>query len=813
MKKLFTLSLFLFATIGSFAQVTVNSLQELKTYLDQDNVNIKLAPGTYSINAADIASGAWGYEVPHIEWARAVIQFAGSNSTYDFTDVTLNIDTDVFTAFGNLDIWTFHNMGNDNVFKNLTMIDDGSVHDAPRRGVTNVVIDGRDNVMDGFDVNSKGSYPYGYSEIFGKGPNNTISTRKHSGILIRGTRNTLKNTTLLHQAFGHCVFMQAADSPTIENCYIQGEVRSTDDILAEEGTGSLADEMEFMTTWGYKLPTGYMLALCEEGIRSYNAGETLIDGEFYSRGSSDITVLNSTVKNSRVGVSLTLASGSRHVENVTVLGSEVGFSLRGPCIDCKADCIYGPVYQSTYDSDSWDADITILPPSDAYYNGGKCIAYIGSNNCDVTLRSDGNANIPADYEIRLGGLALTKSFLLNQTTQENHRAQNVTLMNYTSYPIDIVSGSNDNNVTTCGVVTDEGSGNSVNYFADCNFAPIYAYFDAFDTIQAEDFCSTEGASKGDEYIGSIFNGDWVLFENVNFGTGTAFGIELNLAKAHDVATHVEIHLDGMEGTPIATVEVPNTGAWTAWETVIASIEETSGTHDVYLVFTSTDENEAVANVESFLFLSECELGFDAYAVIEAEDFCDMLGIEREASTENGENIGYINNGDWISFSNVDFGSQDTDQIEVRVACNFTGGEIEIRTGSETGALIGTLPVVNTGGNQNWVTLSADLDEVSGLQDVYLVFTGGDGYLFNVNYLEFKKSLVTSLDAEINKQLEVYPNPTTGIVNLSNFETYQVSNSFDQIVLSGEGNQVDLNNQNKGIYILKIGTNIIRIIKQ
>lgn len=48
--------LFLLISFKSFSQTTVNSLVELQTYLDDDNANIKLVPGTYSITASDVAN-------------------------------------------------------------------------------------------------------------------------------------------------------------------------------------------------------------------------------------------------------------------------------------------------------------------------------------------------------------------------------------------------------------------------------------------------------------------------------------------------------------------------------------------------------------------------------------------------------------------------------------------------------------------------------------------------------------------------------------------------------------------------------------
>ena len=43
---------------------------------------------------------------------------------------------------------------------------------------------------------------------------------------------------------------------------------------------------------------------------------------------------------------------------------------------------------------------------------------------------------------------------------------------------------------------------------------------------------------------------------------------------------------------------------------------------------------------------------------------------------------------------------------------------------------------NTSGWQNWLGESISISPVSGKRNVFLKFTGGSGYLFNINYFKF-----------------------------------------------------------------------------
>lgn len=442
------------------SQITVNSLLELKPYLSKDSVHVKLAPGDYYLNATHVANGDWGEDIPFMDWAKGLLIFTGSNCTFDFTGVTIYFNTDLFTAFGNYDVWEVEFRGNNNLYKNLTMVDDGSVYDAPTKGVTNVHVDGKHNVVDGFHITGKGSSPYAWGDSFGKGTGSLVKLQKHSALTLRGDYNTVKNTTIIHRAYGHCLVMQAANNPTIDSCYIEGEMRSTDDMLADPTVMSPPT-----TTWGYRLPSGYMKALTEEGIRTYNRGETLIDGQYVERGTQDITIKNTTVKNARGGCSIVLSSGFRHVENVTLIGNEFGFSVGdAELINCRADAVYGPAYMNAYDDkrNKVTGDLTILAPSDAYYNGSGAVAFLGGENSDLTIRAEDGAFADGLF-IKVGG----KTHNVGQLRQAPHTATNNTIINHTKFPLHIAAGSTGNTIKSCGDVTDEGTNNSVTQLTDC----------------------------------------------------------------------------------------------------------------------------------------------------------------------------------------------------------------------------------------------------------------------------------------------------------------------------------------------------------
>lgn len=132
-----------------------------------------------------------------------------------------------------------------------------------------------------------------------------------------------------------------------------------------------------------------------------------------------------------------------------------------------------------------------------------------------------------------------------------------------------------------------------------------------------------------------------------------------------------------------------------------------------------------------------------YLQTEAETMAWSKGVKTEPCSEGGMDLASIENGDYIKLKSVDF-AQGAASFEARVASASSGGSIEIRLDSETGKLVGTCAVAGTGGWQTWTTKSCAVDGASGVHDLFLVFKGGSGSLFNFNWWKFK-NLTTAVD--------------------------------------------------------------------
>jgi hypothetical protein len=136
-------------------------------------------------------------------------------------------------------------------------------------------------------------------------------------------------------------------------------------------------------------------------------------------------------------------------------------------------------------------------------------------------------------------------------------------------------------------------------------------------------------------------------------------------------------------------------------------------------------------------------GLDAYSVLQAEAAAGQQGTESQETedTGGGQNVGWIGNGDWLRFDDVDFGDEPATTFAARIASDTDdrGGRIEVRIDSPTSEPAGTLTIEDTGGWQDWESRTTEIAPTKGRHTVFITFAReGDGEFVNLNYLAFAR---------------------------------------------------------------------------
>lgn len=117
-------------------------------------------------------------------------------------------------------------------------------------------------------------------------------------------------------------------------------------------------------------------------------------------------------------------------------------------------------------------------------------------------------------------------------------------------------------------------------------APVGAVQAEAHTAQNGTVTTATSDSGGGEHVGRIGDGDWLRFEDVNFGRNGLHGVRARVSSgaATSVGGVVEVRLDSRANPPVGSFAVGRTGGWDSWRTVAAPLSTTTGTRDVYLTF-------------------------------------------------------------------------------------------------------------------------------------------------------------------------------------------------------------------------------------
>jgi glucose/arabinose dehydrogenase len=241
--------------------------------------------------------------------------------------------------------------------------------------------------------------------------------------------------------------------------------------------------------------------------------------------------------------------------------------------------------------------------------------------------------------------------------------------------------------------------------------------------QAEHYSGSAGVGKfakataeGGFTVGDIHNGDWISFTPYGIGGATAFTARVSSAGAGGT---IQVRAGSATGTVLGSATVPVTGSWEVFTTVSGTLSSPpAGTTTLYLTFAGG--TGALYDLDAFTF----------GVPYEAENFSGQLGVTKvaKATASGGATVGNIHNGDWTAYAHNTNGAY---RFTARVSSGGAGGTIQIRSGSPTGTLLGSVAVPVTGGWETYATVSTALTgNASGA--LHLVYTGAAGALFDVD---------------------------------------------------------------------------------
>jgi glucose/arabinose dehydrogenase/PKD repeat protein len=265
--------------------------------------------------------------------------------------------------------------------------------------------------------------------------------------------------------------------------------------------------------------------------------------------------------------------------------------------------------------------------------------------------------------------------------------------------------------------------------------------------QAEHYAGSSGINvfsktpaEGGKTVGDIHSGDWISFSPYSIGNATSFTARVS---SGGVGGTIQVRAGSATGAVLGSATVPVTGGWETFTTVGGNIASPPpGTTTLYLTFAGPAG--ALFDVDSFGFRSG----------VEAESYTGQAGVSRiakPASASGGFTVGNVNAGDWTAYSGVN--TNGATRFTARVSSNGAGGAIQVRSGSATGTLLGTVTVPVTGGWETFASVSTALTG-NATGPLYLVYTGAAGALFDVDHFTLSTTGTGPITGLAGKCLDV-----------------------------------------------------------
>ncbi|MEO3850325.1 ThuA domain-containing protein [Streptomyces sp. B8F3] len=149
------------------------------------------------------------------------------------------------------------------------------------------------------------------------------------------------------------------------------------------------------------------------------------------------------------------------------------------------------------------------------------------------------------------------------------------------------------------------------------------------------------------------------------------------------------------------------------------------------------QNHGAGEEVSFRNIRLKDMSGTGTKAVQAESFSAADGVQPydKAGANGGQTLGYVDPGDWARYDGLDLTG--ATGFRARVVSGGPGGTLQVRTGSPTGPILGSVAVPNTGGWSTFTEVSTTLSNVpSGTQNVFLTFAGTGGGLFDVDDFTF-----------------------------------------------------------------------------
>ncbi|WKD50656.1 carbohydrate-binding protein [Microbulbifer spongiae] len=255
-------------------------------------------------------------------------------------------------------------------------------------------------------------------------------------------------------------------------------------------------------------------------------------------------------------------------------------------------------------------------------------------------------------------------------------------------------------------------------------------------IEAEHFCEMSGVqiestsdTGGGSSVGYLDTGDWMSY-NITVPSSGDYTVSYRVAA---LGSGGVLQLEKRGGSPVyGQLDIPNTGDWQSWTTIQQTVQLDAGEQEIAIAVLGPAWNLNWLDIQS----SDNNPDPPGQGiVIEAENYTYMSGVQTESTSDvgGGQNVGWVDAGDWMAYHDIDIPSSGNYTVEFRVAA-LDGGSLSFeRAGGNP--VYGTLTIPDTDGWQNWTTISMTVYLEAGRQNFGIGVPRGG---WNLNWIRFTR---------------------------------------------------------------------------
>jgi len=268
----------------------------------------------------------------------------------------------------------------------------------------------------------------------------------------------------------------------------------------------------------------------------------------------------------------------------------------------------------------------------------------------------------------------------------------------------------------------------------------------------------EASADGGYDVEKTRAGEWLNY-TVNVASAGSYTAAFRVASLGQGGTfHVEFNGTNVTGA----ITVPDTGGWQIWQSVSRTITLAPGVQVMRVVMDTGGSSGGIGNLGAMIFVGATSVSastpFSGTPVsipgtVQAEEFDHggegvayhdttagnsagafrSTGVDIEASVSGGYDVCKVKPGEWLNYS-VNVSATGTYAVSFRVASLGQGGTFHLEMNGVN--VTGAVTVPDTGGWQNWQTVSRTVSLAAGPQIARLVMDSMAASVGNFDAMTF-----------------------------------------------------------------------------